>query len=150
MLVAAAISPACSRHPQTVPTATYTHPTIGLTLTVPRALGNLAIVVGPYPAGFWVEVEHAVNLGQMTVELVPGVPSPPGHWPKTRTVGDAEVHYTILDTGSGFSDGKVYELTAWRPARDGHVLFKQIARSDMGEPDFEVAWSVIEGTKLSP
>jgi hypothetical protein len=150
VLLAAVIFPACRRHALPGPSNTYTHPTIGLTLTVPRAWGKVPIIVKEQPDGFEVRREHTRTVGPVTVKLVPGVPSPLGYWPDTRTVGGAEVHYIIVDLKGGGSGGEQYQLTAWRRARNGHLLYDQFEQSEMGEPDFELAWSVIEGTKLSP
>ena len=90
------------------------------------------------------------DAGHVTVQFDPGVAAPPGDWRKTRTIGDVEVRYTILDLEGGGSGGEAYRLSAWRPARAGHLLYVQEDQSEWGQPDFDLAWTVIEGTKLSP
>jgi hypothetical protein len=152
VLLVAALAQGCHRKPPayTGPTDTYAHP-IGLTLTVPRTIGRQPVTVKQTPRGFVVRCcETARYAGHVTMEFKPGVAAPLGEWPKTRTVGDIEVHYMIVDLNGGMSGGEAYEFTAWRRARDGHLLYGQDDQSELWEPDFELAWSVIEGTKLSP
>ena len=84
------------------------------------------------------------------MQFSPDVSAPPGPWLDRRTVGGVEVHYTILDLEGGGSGGEEYRLSAWRSARAGYLLYVQEDQSEWGEPDFDLVWSVIQGTKLSP
>ena len=131
-------------------TVTRVHPG-GVSLTVPRLLDGQPVIVDDTPSGSVVRCCEGTRYpGWVTVELKPAVATPPGAWPKTRTVDGLAIHYTIEDLGGGGSGGEEYELRAWRRARDGHLLYTQRDQSELGEPDFDLAWIVIEGTKLVP
>jgi len=151
VLLAAALAAGCHRGPRRFPgpTSTYTHP-LGLVLTVPSAIGRQPVVVENTPRGFVVTCCKGRFPGRVTVELESGAAAPPGDWRKTRTIADVEVQYTILDLDGGGSGGEAYRLSAWRPARAGHLLYVQEDQSEWGEPGFDLAWTVMEGTKLSP
>ena len=151
LLVVAALAAGCHRGARRFPgpTNTYAHP-LGLVLTVPRTIGRQPVVVEDTPSGFVVSCCKGRFPGRVTVQFDANVAAPPGHWPDTRTVGDVDVHYTILDLEGGGSGGEAYRLSAWHSARAGHLLYVQEDQSEWREPDFALAWSVIQGTKLSP
>lgn len=150
LLLAISLATACPRkHHPMGPTDTVVHE-LGFAVAAPRAMGRIPIKVEHLPSGFLVRVEGARGVGPVTVKFNPGVPSPLGTWRKTRTIGDFDVHYTIQDLDGGGSGGEEYELTAWRRVGNGHALYTQMEQSEMGEPDFDLAWNVIAGTKPSP
>lgn len=152
-LAAIAAAPACRDRrpaPPAVATVTHVHPN-GLVLTIPDAIGTQRLAVDRTPTGFSVHGEpgNARTPTSARVTLNAGAATPPGVWPKARTVRGATIRYAVVTFPEVGSGGPEYELRAWEPARTGHIAYLQHVQTE-GEPDFAIAWAVIEGTKLSP
>ena len=147
LFVAIATLSAC--HDRTAgPTLTFAHPN-GLALTVPEIIGKVPLAVERTPTGFALRDPRSRRYTtQLTVDLRPGVATPPGAWPKKRMVRGVEVRYAVDELDGGGSGDPAYNLRAWEPARGGHIAYSQYVQGE-GE-DFTIAWAVIEGTKLSP
>ena len=147
LLVAIATLSAC-RDRTAGPTLTFAHPN-GLALTVPEIVGKVPLAVERTPTGFALRDPRSRRYTtQLTVDLRPGVATPPGAWPKKRTVRGVEVRYAVDELDGGGSGDPAYNLRAWEPARGGHIAYSQYVQGE-GD-DFTIAWAVIEGTKLSP
>jgi hypothetical protein len=80
------------------------------------------------------------------VDYHPDVATPPGDWPKTRSLRGTRVHFRV-DEDEGGSAGPGFTLRAWEPTpAGGHIFYRSTDQGAFG-PDFGLAWDVIEGTR---
>jgi hypothetical protein len=54
-----------------------------------------------------------------------------------------------VEKRSGGSAGDEYELTAWRAAGDSWIAVSETAQSELGEPDFAVAWVLVDQARIA-
>jgi len=145
--IAAAI-PACHRRPPG-PTLTFVHPN-GLSLTLPEVLDGRSFLVDRTATGF--SVRHAGSyrlVDSLIVDLRPGA-GPPGALPRARTIGGRKIHYAVAESeGTAGSGGPEYELSAWERARAGYIVYAAREQTEW-DPDFSLAWTVIEGLTPPP
>lgn len=150
--LASAIAPmaACRRdnHRTTGPTMTFAHPN-GLSLALPERLDGRSLSVKQTETGFDIQDGRSARyVTHVIVDLRAGATAPPGAFPKTRAIGGRTIHYVVAEAeGPAGSGGPEYDLRAWEPARGGHVAYASREQTE-GEPDFSLAWTVIE--RLTP
>jgi hypothetical protein len=91
------------------------------------------------------ELRHPVIA---TVSLVKGdAPAEPATPPlRTKTVGARDVRYRVVKSEGG-SGGETYTLVVFEPAPAGHIRYEQSAQSELGEPDFALAWTLVANTR---
>jgi hypothetical protein len=159
LIVLAALASAgvfgCRRPTSAVPSTTARHPN-GLVVTLPRTVEESGSA-GPQPVsvertttGFTVFVARHELLRftvSATVEVHTEGSSPPGSWPRQRTVRGQRVRYAIDEDGDAGSGGRSYTLRAWQACRGGYVLWRQSALAETFTPSFDLAWILIEGTE---
>ncbi len=62
--------------------------------------------------------------------------------------GGASANYTV-ERRSGGSGGDEYELTVWRAAEGSWIVVSETAQSELGEPDFALAWALIDQARIA-
>jgi len=55
----------------------------------------------------------------------------------------------VLERRSGGSGGDEYELTVWRAADGSWIVVSETAQSELGEPDFALAWALIDEARIA-
>ena len=83
----------------------------------------------------------------MTIELV--VHPPAVRHPEERSLPNGGVAgFAVREVGAG-SAGTEYELSASQRIGDRWIALRATAQSEDGQPDFAVAWRVLERARLS-
>lgn len=68
---------------------------------------------------------------------------------RRRLPGGSTAEYATLRHEGGMG-GPEYELVAWRPDGARWIVVTERAQSEWGEPDFIVAWALIDRVRIAP
>lgn len=68
---------------------------------------------------------------------------------RRRLPGGSTAEYATLRHEGGMG-GPEYELVAWRPDGARWIVATERAQSEWGEPDFVVAWALIDRVRIAP
>lgn len=147
VLLACALLAGCaaSRSPQLLPIMKETRHANGLVVGVPEGYDAKQTA-----DGFVVEPSGNKNfnvrypvIGYVSL----GGGSPEESDLKTKSVGGKEVLYNVTKTGGG-SGGPAYTLSVYERAPGGRLIrYVQAMQSEMGEPDFQLCWTLVSSTK---
>jgi hypothetical protein len=146
LLLCALLCSACARVPPPMKIVKETQHANGLTVGVPEGFEARqtadGFVVEP-PGGQNLRVRFPVAAG---VALVKGGGVPDESSLRRKSVGGKEVSYRVTKEEGG-SGGEVYTLNAFERVAGGHVRYSQAMQSEMGEPDFQLCWTLVGSTK---
>ena len=67
----------------------------------------------------------------------------------SRKLESGESASYALERRSGGSGGDEYKLTVWRAAEGGWIVVSETAQSERGEPDFALAWVLIDQARVA-
>lgn len=66
---------------------------------------------------------------------------------KTKSVSGKKIIYLIQEDDGG-SAGPGYELNTWIESKNSIVLFTSYTQTELGKPDFDVAWAIIPTVEM--
>lgn len=116
----------------------------GLELALP-----VDMVVTETADGFVVDPGALRSLGPISVSLLVAGADDDESWDGTRAIGDRAVSYRVDHLGEVGSGGGEYAITAREPTATGDVVYTQWAQSELGEPDFQLFWRIVEQARLA-
>lgn len=67
---------------------------------------------------------------------------------RTTHLAGKTIRYSI-EKGEGGSGGESYSLTAYETVAGGFIKYSQSTQSEFSEPDFALAWQIIENAYLN-
>ena len=44
--------------------------------------------------------------------------------------------------------GDMYNMSAWETSAGGHILYQQGDQAELGEPSFDLFWTIVEGARV--